>query len=71
MRSSIYRTWVRPAKATRLMVVLHCLKYTFNESDESVVARWAENAEVGIEMQKGRARAVRPNASGKGLVVKC
>lgn len=32
-----------PAKATRLMVGLHCLKYTFNESDESVVARWVEN----------------------------
>jgi len=32
-----------PAKATRLMVALHYLKYTFNESDESVVARWVEN----------------------------
>lgn len=32
-----------PAKATRLMVGLHCLKYAFNESDESVVARWVEN----------------------------
>lgn len=32
-----------PAKATRLMVGLHYLKYTFNESDESVVARWVEN----------------------------
>lgn len=32
-----------PAKATRLMVGLHYLKHTFNESDESVVARWVEN----------------------------
>jgi IS5 family transposase len=32
-----------PAKAARLMVGLHYLKYTFNESDESVVARWVEN----------------------------
>ena len=33
----------RPAKATRLMVGLHFLKHTFNESDESIVARWVEN----------------------------
>lgn len=32
-----------PAKAIRLMVGLHYLKYAFNESDESVVARWVEN----------------------------
>jgi len=32
-----------PAKATRLMVGLQYLKYTFNESDESVVERWVEN----------------------------
>jgi IS5 family transposase len=32
-----------PAKATRLMVGLHYLKYTFNESDESLVERWVEN----------------------------
>jgi len=32
-----------PAKAIRLMVGLHYLKYTFNESDESVVDRWVEN----------------------------
>lgn len=32
-----------PAKATRLMVGLHFLKYTFNESDESLVERWVEN----------------------------
>jgi IS5 family transposase len=32
-----------PAKAVRLMMGLHYLKYTFNESDESLVARWVEN----------------------------
>lgn len=32
-----------PAKAIRLMVGLQYLKYTFNESDESVVDRWVEN----------------------------
>jgi len=32
-----------PGKALRLMVGLHYLKYAFNESDESVVARWVEN----------------------------
>jgi IS5 family transposase len=32
-----------PAKATRLMVGLHYLKYAFNESDESLIARWVEN----------------------------
>ena len=32
-----------PGKAIRLMVGLHYLKYAFNESDESVVARWVEN----------------------------
>ncbi len=32
-----------PAKAVRLMAGLHYLKYTFNESDESVVDRWIEN----------------------------
>lgn len=32
-----------PAKATRLMVGLQYLKYTFNESDESLVERWVEN----------------------------
>jgi len=32
-----------PAKAIRLMVGLHYLKYAFDESDESVVARWVEN----------------------------
>ena len=32
-----------PAKATRLMVGLHYLKHTFNESDESVVLKWVEN----------------------------
>jgi len=33
----------RPGKATRLMVGLHYLKHAFDESDESVVARWVEN----------------------------
>ncbi len=33
----------RPGIAIRLMVGLHYLKYAFNESDESVVARWVEN----------------------------
>lgn len=32
-----------PAKAIRLMIGLHYLKYAFDESDESVVARWVEN----------------------------
>jgi IS5 family transposase len=32
-----------PAKAIRLMAGLHYLKYTFNESDESLVERWVEN----------------------------
>ena len=32
-----------PAKATRLMVGLAYLKYAFDESDESLVARWVEN----------------------------
>jgi IS5 family transposase len=33
----------RPGNAIRLMVGLHYLKYTFDESDESVVERWVEN----------------------------
>lgn len=33
----------RPATPTRLMVGLHYLKYSFNLSDEEVVARWVEN----------------------------
>jgi len=32
-----------PAKAIRLMVGLHYLKYAFDESDESVLTRWVEN----------------------------
>jgi len=32
-----------PARAMRLMVGLHYLKYTSNESDESLVERWIEN----------------------------
>jgi IS5 family transposase len=30
----------RPGTPTRLMVGLHYLKHTFNQSDEAVVARW-------------------------------
>ena len=33
----------RPAISTRLMVSLHYLKYTFNLSDDDVVAGWVEN----------------------------
>ena len=33
----------QPPLPTRLLVGLHYLKYTFNESDESVVERWIEN----------------------------
>ena len=33
----------QPPLPTRLLVGLHYLKYTFNESDESVVERWVEN----------------------------
>ena len=32
-----------PAKAMRLMVGLHYLKYTFNQSDELLLERWVEN----------------------------
>jgi IS5 family transposase len=32
-----------PAKSVRLMVGLHYLKYTFSESDETLVDRWVEN----------------------------
>ena len=34
----------QPPLPTRLMVALHYLKYTFNESDESVVLRWVEKS---------------------------
>ena len=40
---SLYSEQGRPGVATRLMVGLHYLKHTFNESDESVVARFVEN----------------------------
>jgi len=33
----------RPGSATRLLVGLHYLKHAFDESDESVLARWVEN----------------------------
>lgn len=32
-----------PAKAVRLLVGMHYLKHTFNESDKSLVERWVEN----------------------------
>lgn len=32
-----------PAKSIRLLVGLHYLKHTFNESDESLLERWVEN----------------------------
>jgi len=32
-----------PAKSIRLLVGLHYLKHTFNESDESLLDRWVEN----------------------------
>ena len=34
----------RPAIATRLMVALHYLKYTYDLSDEETVSEWVENA---------------------------
>ena len=33
----------RPGLPTRLLAGLHYLKYLFDESDESVVAKWVEN----------------------------
>ncbi|MES2355702.1 MAG: IS5 family transposase [Pseudomonadota bacterium] len=39
----LYSDEGRPAIPIRLMVGLHYLKHLFNESDESVVARWVEN----------------------------
>ena len=33
----------RPGIPTRLMVGLHYLKHTYDESDESVIHRWIEN----------------------------
>jgi IS5 family transposase len=33
----------RPGVSTRLMVALHYLKYTYNLSDDDVVATWVEN----------------------------
>lgn len=37
----------RPTLPTRLMVGLHYLKALYNESDESVVAKWVENPRHG------------------------
>lgn len=41
--SCLYSDEGRPGVSIRLMVGLHYLKHLFNESDESVVARWVEN----------------------------
>ena len=38
-----YRPVGRPAKPTRLMVGLHCLKHVHDLSDEETVERWVEN----------------------------
>jgi transposase, IS5 family len=40
----LYADSGRPGIPTRVMVALHYLKHTFNESDESVVMRFIENA---------------------------
>ena len=41
---SLYsETMGRPGKDLRLMIGIHYLKHAFDESDESVVARWVEN----------------------------
>lgn len=40
---ALYSEEGRPGIPIRLMVGLHYLKHAFNESDESVVARWVEN----------------------------
>lgn len=40
---ALYAEAGRPGIPVRLMVGLHYLKHAFNESDETVVARWVEN----------------------------
>ena len=40
---ALYAEDGRPGIPVRLMVGLHYLKHAFNESDETVVARWVEN----------------------------
>jgi IS5 family transposase len=40
---ALYAEAGRPGVPVRLMVGLHYLKHAFDESDESVVARWVEN----------------------------
>jgi len=40
---ALYSEEGRPGIPVRLMVGLHYLKHAFNESDETVVARWVEN----------------------------
>ena len=40
----------RPGVNTRLMVGLMYLKHAFNESDESMVARWVENPSILLRL---------------------
>ncbi len=40
---SLYSEKVRPGKPTRLLVGMHYLKYAFDESNKSVVAKLLEN----------------------------
>jgi len=42
-KTTYVEDWGRPGNPIRLMVGLHYLKHTFNESDESVLARFLEN----------------------------
>ena len=42
-KATYVENWGRPGSPIRLMVGLHYLKHTFNESDESVIARFLEN----------------------------
>ena len=39
-KATYVENWGRPGSPIRLMVGLHYLKHTFNESDESVIARF-------------------------------
>ena len=42
-KTKYVENWGRPGSPIRLMVGLHYLKHTFNESDESVIDRFVEN----------------------------
>ena len=52
-----------PAKATRLLVGLHYLKHTFNESDESLIERWVEKPVLAIllRLHHNAARSATPS----------